>query len=1026
VLEAVLELDSALTLYRASRAADPSYLPAQLDYFYWMLHANAFGDLRLELSRADERGGSLTICLTEITQLRRDDWEGAKRLTARLESGGSGCQLALAAPFLRMWLLHVPEFLPTNLVDSLPPLLHTWPECWRLHEQYAGLLRTAGRKREAVEALERGLAVTGAGLGKAELYSILRSWDDPHSPEGIAIEAAIFRDPRPGIPFSFGRPMPLEDRLRLYRSHRNGIAIWNTVNAEGKDAVERGEVTLGLRYLSRAVAIADSFARPGLQITSYMNRGRAFAKLGQLGAAEHDLLHAIALGPAAEDVYYVYESWHNLGHVYESGGRFLAAARAMDEFVHLTRDMPPGNDERWMSLHDAGTMRWKAGWHAAARKDFEAMILSIDQDSRATGHHGSEYFAGEYFERIGDFPRALDRYREGTLDRDPLSFAGLVRVYQQLGLEDSAEAAARIHDAERKDWPATESPLLPKVLATKGRLAEALPLARAWAERQVRGGHVHATALARLELADLLLQAGNSGDALTESTKADSLARSVNLTDELIRADELHGKALIATGRRQEGLAELRRTAALARAHPTADYVLTTQLALGDALSATGASDGALTAFDASARAVEQVTGLLDIDLDRAGYRDRHLLPFNGALRILIRRGNAPGNLGSLLAWSERRTGAALALATGVTLRAERPASLAQVQRRVSDREALLNYIVVDSTVAALVVTRNRAALVSLPLSVTSLQQLVDRIRRPLVATHGGQIDLAHATFDLAASHQLYVALIAPLESLLVGCHRIAIVPDGPLDYLPFEALVIHQPETSQRDYGKAEYLLDRFEIVYLPSAAFLTRASQGPSWRSGPTSRILVMENAVPGGAQEIAAIREAWPEGRITVLAETKATETAARAAAHGATVLHFAVHALADGRDPLASHLRLRADSANDGFFHANEIAAERFAARLVVLSGCETLVGPDYRGEGLMGLARAFLAGGAGAVLASHWPVGPSGADLMGGFYRGLSSGNDPATALRAAQLTLRHNPRTAHPFHWAGFVFVSAN
>ena len=65
---------------------------------------------------------------------------------------------------------------------------------------------------------------------------------------------------------------------------------------------------------------------------------------------------------------------------------------------------------------------------------------------------------------------------------------------------------------------------------------------------------------------------------------------------------------------------------------------------------------------------------------------------------------------------------------------------------------------------------------------------------------------------------------------------------------------------------------------------------------------------------------------------------------------------------------------------------------------------------------MGLARAFLAGGAGAVLASQWPIGPSSAELMGAFYRRLASGDEPAAALRSAQLALRRDPRTARSLH----------
>jgi CHAT domain-containing protein len=118
-----------------------------------------------------------------------------------------------------------------------------------------------------------------------------------------------------------------------------------------------------------------------------------------------------------------------------------------------------------------------------------------------------------------------------------------------------------------------------------------------------------------------------------------------------------------------------------------------------------------------------------------------------------------------------------------------------------------------------------------------------------------------------------------------------------------------------------------------------------------------------------------------------------------------------------------LRLASDGANDGYFHVNEIAGTRWHTRLVVLSACETFGGRLYEGEGLMGLARAFLASGAEAVVATQWPVGAGSADVMAVFYRGLSAGSAPDAALRDAQLALRRIPETSHPFYWGGFALV---
>ena len=113
----------------------------------------------------------------------------------------------------------------------------------------------------------------------------------------------------------------------------------------------------------------------------------------------------------------------------------------------------------------------------------------------------------------------------------------------------------------------------------------------------------------------------------------------------------------------------------------------------------------------------------------------------------------------------------------------------------------------------------------------------------------------------------------------------------------------------------------------------------------------------------------------------------------------------------------------DERHDGYLHLVEIAGEMRPRGLVVLSACETVVGRLYQGEGLLGLSRAFLAAGARAVVATHWPVGAASAELMTRFHGGLARAASPSAALREAKLVLRRNPATAHPFYWAGYVLM---
>jgi CHAT domain-containing protein len=179
----------------------------------------------------------------------------------------------------------------------------------------------------------------------------------------------------------------------------------------------------------------------------------------------------------------------------------------------------------------------------------------------------------------------------------------------------------------------------------------------------------------------------------------------------------------------------------------------------------------------------------------------------------------------------------------------------------------------------------------------------------------------------------------------------------------------------------------------------------------------------AAPGGASELAAVRRAVGADRVTILEGRAATESAALDAV--ADVLHLAVHGVMDDRDPLASHLTLAPQGHDDGLLHLTEITGRRFAPRLVVLTACEAESGRLYAGEGLVGLARAFLVAGAHQVVASEWPVDSSAATLMETFYHQLAAGAPPADALRAAQRRLKGDPATAHPIHWAGFVSFEA-
>ncbi len=146
----------------------------------------------------------------------------------------------------------------------------------------------------------------------------------------------------------------------------------------------------------------------------------------------------------------------------------------------------------------------------------------------------------------------------------------------------------------------------------------------------------------------------------------------------------------------------------------------------------------------------------------------------------------------------------------------------------------------------------------------------------------------------------------------------------------------------------------------------------------------------------QEATAVAGLFPKERL-LLVGARATEGAFKSAAGRYEVLHLATHGYFNRLNPLLSGLELEADVKEDGRLEVHEILGMRLAARLVVLSACDTALGGGYfaevpSGDDIVGLTRAFLFAGSPSVVASLWAVNDrSTMALMGGFYGKLGAG-----------------------------------
>ena len=141
----------------------------------------------------------------------------------------------------------------------------------------------------------------------------------------------------------------------------------------------------------------------------------------------------------------------------------------------------------------------------------------------------------------------------------------------------------------------------------------------------------------------------------------------------------------------------------------------------------------------------------------------------------------------------------------------------------------------------------------------------------------------------------------------------------------------------------------------------------------------------------------------------------------------IVHFATHGILNSKQPALSGVVLSLvddqGTPQNGFLRLHDIFNLTLPADLVVLSACETGLGEDVKGEGLIGLTRGFMYAGSPRVVVSLWSVDDEAtAQLMTTFYKNmLHEGLKPAAALRAAQRAMWQHPRWQAPFYWAAFT-----
>jgi len=350
--------------------------------------------------------------------------------------------------------------------------------------------------------------------------------------------------------------------------------------------------------------------------------------------------------------------------------------------------------------------------------------------------------------------------------------------------------------------------------------------------------------------------------------------------------------------------------------------------------------------------------------------------------------------------------------------------SLSTAQKKLcGDKTAIFAYTVGKQSSHAFVIRKKDIRTFALP-GQQELRNIVSAYIRTITDRDNRDFHLGRKLYDL---------LVRP--GLANDIKRIVFIPDDILNIFPFETLRTGEEPN--------DWLVKDVEIAYAPSLTSLQKIKQRRHRR--PAKDILSFGDPKYGahesegnGGDRFNDLRRLTHSGaeveRISALFKPSDTETFIREAATEEAVkrlplsdfriLHFAAHSIIDDTIPARSAivLTLDDDPAEDGLLQMREIYDLDLEADLVTLSACQTGLGKFVKGEGIVGLNRAFFYAGASSVLMSLWSVNDQAtSQLMERFYHYIHKHKPIAAALRATKLEMIASEEASHPFYWAGFV-----
>ncbi len=862
-------------------------------------------------------------------------------------------------------------------------------EAMERYERALVTFREIGDRREEAATLARmcdalsGLGDVRQGLERAEQALALWRTEGDRYGEAAALDQAglaheALGDQRRALEY-------LDQALALRRAVGNLRGQAETLNNIASVHSDLGQFPEAIVLYTDAMKMARAAGDRFGQAVILVNRAGDWAALGETDRALADFHEALAFFRAIGHRHHEGHTQYEIGNVYLKKGETPAALRRYDLARVLLHEAGDTCDEA-QTLNQMGLARLAAHRPRRALPDFQLAqkLLSACQDRRGEAMVMANI--GRAHLDLGETAEGLKRLRQAL----PLVQASEARTNEALALEDLARGERAQGDLD----------------AARARVEEALRITESLRESiPAVGVRASFTAVTR-DRYDLLIgilmdlhakRPGEGWDA--EALHASERARARSLiellaegridlragVDESLLAKEQSLEAQLETRRREEQ----ERLAAASSPEPS----------------------------DSSRRALDALL---------ADYED-----VQGRLRAASPRYAA--------------------------LARPQPLGLKEIREQVLDRDTLLlEFDLGEERSFVWAATSDTLTSHELP-----KRAVIEAAARRLYQAWsvGSGIDEAEAARRARALSRMLLGSVADQ----LGDKRLAIVAEGALQYVPFAAL------PSPRGGATEVPLIATHEVVSLPSATTLAVLRREASGRSAPGRRVAVLADPVfdrrdprvlGGSASSESApdviddaLTRSMKETGLRRLERLSASRSeaqaisalagpgesfvaldflASRAVAMGAEVssariVHFASHGLLNGRHPELSGVVLSLVDEHghpkDGFLQARDIYKLKLSADLVVLSACQTALGKDVRGEGLLGLSRGFMYAGAPRIVASLWQVSDRAtSELMKHFYEGvLQQGLRPAAALRAAQIAIRREKRWTSPYYWAAFT-----